>query len=65
MSFRELGCDLVGGILYAKWPLDVRNLGHRDAISRARPRPRLCDRAGVSLCKCYNTIDSMVEATCL
>lgn len=29
---------------------------------RARPRPRLSDRAGVSLCKGYNTIDSMVEA---
>src|SRR3954468_2179697 len=60
-----------------KWPLDVRSLGHRDAIARdsvtwhtllydrARPRPRLRDRAGVSLCKCYNSIVSMVEATCL
>ena len=77
MGFRELGCDRAGGILYTKWPLDVRNLGHHEAIDRdsvtwhtllydrARPRPRLSDRSGVCLCKYYNTIDSMVEATCL
>ena len=77
MGFRYLSCDLAGGLLYTKWPLDVRSLGHRYAIAcdsvtwhtllydRERPRPRLSDRAGVSLCKCYNTIDSMVEATCL
>src|SRR3954464_5838279 len=75
--FRDLSCDLAGGLSYTKWPLDVRSLGHRDAIvrdsclvhtlwyDRARPRPRLSDRAGVSLCKGYDTIDSMVEATCL
>src|SRR3954466_4305800 len=77
IGFRELGCDLAGGLLYTKWPLDVRSLGNRDAIAhdsvmwhtllydRARPRPQLSDRDGVSLCKCYNTIESMVEATCL
>src|SRR4051812_47964681 len=27
--------------------------------------PRLSDRAGDSLCKCYEIVDSMVEATCL
>ena len=64
MGYRELGCDLAGGLLYTKWPLDVRSLGHRDAIARdcvtwhtllydrAHPRPRLSDRAGVCLCKC-------------
>ena len=53
------------------------NLGHRDAIARdsvtwhtllydwARPRPRLRDWAGVCLCKYYNPIDNMFEATCL
>ena len=34
MGFRDLSCDLAGGLLYTKWPLDVRNLGHRDAIVR-------------------------------
>src|SRR3954449_7355516 len=75
--FRDLRCDLAGGLLYTKWPLDVRSLGHRDAIARdsvtwhtllydrARPRPRLSDRAGVCLCKGYDSIDNMVEATCL
>ena len=74
MGFRDLSCDLVGGLLYTKWPLDVRSLGHRNAIShdchvhillydRARPRPRLSDRDGVSLCKSYDSIDNMVEAT--
>src|SRR4051812_38305716 len=77
MDFRDLSCDLAGGLLYTKWPLDVRILGHRDAIARdsvtwhtllydrARPRPRLSDRAGVCLCKGYDSIDNMVEATCL
>src|ERR1041385_8731315 len=40
-------------------------LVHTLMYDRARPRPRLSDRARVSLCKGYNTIDSMVEATCL
>src|ERR1041385_1657263 len=31
---RYLSCVLVGGLLYTKWPLDVRSLGHRDAIAR-------------------------------
>lgn len=77
MGFRDLSCVLAGGLLYTKWPLDVRSLGHRDAIARdsvtwhtllydrARPRPRLSDRAGVCLCKGYDSIDNMVEATCL
>ena len=68
---------VVRGPLYTKWPLDVRSLGHRDAIARdsvmwhtllydrARLRPQLRNRAGVCLCKCYSKIDSMVEATCL
>ena len=34
MSFRDLSCDLAGGLSYTKWPLDVRSLGHRDAIAR-------------------------------
>ena len=61
MGFRDLSGDLAGGLLYTKWPLDVRNLMY----DLARPRPRLSDRAGVSLCKGYNIIDSMVEATFL
>ena len=77
MCFRDLSCDLAGGLLYTKWPLDVHSLGHRDVIARdsvtwhtlmydrARPRPRLSDRAGVSLRKSYEIVDSMVEATCL
>src|SRR4051812_23910276 len=32
---------------------------------RARPRSRLSDRAGVCLCKGYDSIDNLVEATCL
>src|ERR1041384_7568551 len=38
---------------------------HTLLYDRARPRPRLSDRAGVSLCKCYEIVDTMVEATCL
>src|SRR4051812_42001924 len=38
---------------------------HTLLYDRAHPRPRLSDRAGVSLCKCYEIVDSMVEATCL
>src|SRR3954466_15338946 len=34
MGFRDLSCDLAGGPLYTKWTLDVRSLGHRDAIAR-------------------------------
>ena len=34
MGFRDLSCDLAGGLLYTKWPLDVHSLGHRDAIAR-------------------------------
>src|SRR4051812_29237125 len=76
-GFRDLSCDLEGGLLYTKWPLDVRSLGasqcdcsrlcpmHTLLYDRARPRPRLSDRAGVSLCVCYEIVDSMVEATCL
>src|SRR3954464_15190357 len=72
MGFRDLSCDLAGGLLYTKWPLDVHSLGHRDVIARdsvtwhtllydrARSRPRPSDRAGVRLYKCYNSIDSMV-----
>src|SRR3954470_18654476 len=40
-------------------------LVHTLCYDRARPRPRLSDRAGVSLCKSYKIVDSMVEATCL
>src|SRR3954468_25069323 len=40
-------------------------LVHTLWYDRARPRPRLSDRAGVSLCKSYEIVDSMVEATCL
>ena len=77
MGFRYLSCDLAGGLLYTRWPLDVRSLGHRDVIARdsitwhtllydwARPRSRLGDRDGVCLCKCYNSIENMFEATCL
>src|SRR3954470_20751577 len=76
-GFRDLSCDLAGGLLYTKWPLDVRSLGHCDAIARdsvtctlllydrARPRPRLSDRVGVSLCKSCDSINNMVEPTCL
>src|SRR3954465_12370039 len=38
---------------------------HTLLYDRARPRPRLSDRAGDSLCKCYEIVDNMVEATCL
>src|SRR3954470_21239165 len=40
-------------------------LVHTLMYDRARPRPLRSDRAGVSLCKGYNTIDSMVEAAFL
>ena len=55
----------------------MRSLGRCDAIARdsatwhtslydrAWPRPWLRDRVGVCLCKCYDSIDNMVEATCL
>src|ERR1041385_3899986 len=36
-------------------------LVHTLMYDRARPRPRLSDRAGVSLCKGYNTIDSRLR----
>src|ERR1041384_7734586 len=39
-------------------------LAHTLLYDRALPRPRLSDRAGVSLCKSYEIVDSMVEATC-
>ena len=42
MGFRELGCDLAGGLLYTKWPLDVCSLGHRDAIARDSVTCTLC-----------------------
>src|ERR1041385_6969179 len=38
---------------------------HTLLYDRARPRLRLSDRAGVCLCKGYDSIDNMVEATCL
>src|SRR3954463_14569252 len=38
---------------------------HTLLYDRARPRPRLSDRAGDSRCKCYEIVDNMVEATCL
>ena len=31
----------------------------------SRPRPRLRDRAGVCLCKCCDSVNNMVETTCL
>src|SRR4051812_9162282 len=40
-------------------------LVHTSMYDRARPRPRLSDQAGVSLCKSYEIVDSMVEVTCL
>ena len=42
MGFRDLSCDLAGGLLYTKWPLDVRSLGHRDAIARDSVTCTLC-----------------------
>ena len=42
MGFQDHSCDLDGGILYTKWPLDVRNLGHRDAIARDSVMCTLC-----------------------
>src|ERR1041384_5865366 len=40
-------------------------LVHTLLYDRSRPRPRLSDRARDSLCKCYEIVDNMVEATCL
>src|SRR3954465_11891043 len=40
-------------------------LVHTLLYDRALPRPRVSDRAGDSLCKCYEIVNSMVEATCL
>src|SRR3954463_12988460 len=40
-------------------------LVHTLLYDRARPRPRLSDRAGDSLCKSYEIVNSMVEATCI
>ena len=42
MGFRDLSCDLAGGLLYTKWPLDVRSLGHRDAIAHDSVTCTLC-----------------------
>ena len=42
MGFRDLSYDLAGGLLYTKWPLDVRSLGHRDAIARDSVTYTLC-----------------------
>ena len=42
MGFRDLSCDLAGGPLYTKWALDVRSLGHRDAIARDSVSCTLC-----------------------
>ena len=41
-GFQELSCDLAGGLLYTKWPLDVRSLGHRDAVARDSVTCTLC-----------------------
>ena len=42
MGFRDLSCDLAGGLSYTKWPLDVRSLGHRDVIVRDSVSCTLC-----------------------
>ena len=34
MGFRDLSCELAGGLLYINWLLDVCILGHHDAIVR-------------------------------
>src|SRR4051812_29536299 len=58
-----------GPQMCAGWGIGMRlfetTSWHTLFYDRARPRPRLRDRAGVSLCKCYEIVDSMVEATCL
>ena len=42
MGFRDLSCDLAGGLLYTKWPLDVRSLVHHDAIARDSVMCAIC-----------------------
>ena len=42
MGVRDLSCGLASGPLYTKWPLDVRSLGHRDAIVRDSNLGTLC-----------------------
>ena len=42
MGFQDINCDLAGGILYTKWPLDVHSLGHRDAIAHVSVTCTLC-----------------------
>ena len=42
MVFRDLSCDLAGGLLYTKWPLDARSFGHIDAIARDSVSSTLC-----------------------
>ena len=42
MGFRDLSLVLAGGLLYTKWPLDVRSLGHHDAIARDFVTSTLC-----------------------
>ena len=58
-----------GPWMCAAWGITMRLFEtpsrHTLWYDRARPRPRLSDRAGVSLCKGYEIVDSMVEATCL
>src|SRR3954470_8768577 len=58
-----------GPYMCAAWGIAMRLFEtpsrHTLLYDRARPRHRLSDRAGVSLCKCYEIVDSMVEATCL
>src|SRR3954470_3025412 len=58
-----------GPYMCAAWGIAMRLFEtpsrHTLLYDRARPRPRLSDRARVSLYKCYEIVDSMVEATCL
>src|SRR3954463_14691294 len=57
-----------GPWMCASWGIAMRLFDpsrHTLLYDRARPRPRLSDWAGVSLCKCYEIVDNMVEATCI
>ena len=67
MGFRDLSCDLDGGLLYTKWPLDVRSLGHRDAIVRdSVPCALFCVRANVLPYEFWTLLDKTLdELTCL
>ena len=77
MGFDSLVVFSLAVFLTARWLWVVRSLEHRNAIARnsvtghtslydrARPRPRLSESGRSCLCKCYDSIDNMVEATCL